>query len=189
MMGLIYYFHFHKNQAQRRNKKFKQNRWNWPIIFGRNSTSASLEHAASIFSNYRSIYQSTRRHTLVEWNLHINYHENLKSNANISFVNINILSLSFLKWICITSRSQCNDGLLTGRPGFDSRHRQDIFLYSRASRPVLGSVSPPIQWEPETLSTRDKQLGREADHSLSSSAEIKNGGAIPSLPQTSSWLN
>jgi hypothetical protein len=32
-----------------------------------------------------------------------------------------------------------------------------------------------------------KRPGRESDHSLPSSAEVKNGGAIPPLPHTSSW--
>jgi hypothetical protein len=32
-----------------------------------------------------------------------------------------------------------------------------------------------------------KRLGREADHWLQSSAEVENGGAMPSLLHTSSW--
>jgi hypothetical protein len=32
-----------------------------------------------------------------------------------------------------------------------------------------------------------KQSGHEADHSLPSSAEVKNGGALPPLPHMSSW--
>jgi hypothetical protein len=32
-----------------------------------------------------------------------------------------------------------------------------------------------------------KQPAREADHSPPSSAEVKNDGAIPPLPHTSSW--
>jgi len=34
---------------------------------------------------------------------------------------------------------------------------------------------------------RTKRLGLEADHSPPSSAEVKNEGAIPPLPNTSSW--
>jgi len=37
------------------------------------------------------------------------------------------------------------------------------------SRPVLGPTQPPIQWVPEV-----KWPGRETDHSLPSSAEVKN---------------
>jgi hypothetical protein len=32
-----------------------------------------------------------------------------------------------------------------------------------------------------------KRQGREGDHSFPYTAEIKNGGAIPPLPHTSSW--
>jgi hypothetical protein len=34
-----------------------------------------------------------------------------------------------------------------------------------------------------------KREGREADHSLPSSAEVMNGGAIHPLPYTSSWCD
>jgi hypothetical protein len=34
-----------------------------------------------------------------------------------------------------------------------------------------------------------KRPRREADNSPSSSAEVKNGGVIPTLPHTSSWLD
>jgi hypothetical protein len=40
---------------------------------------------------------------------------------------------------------------------------------------------------PYTLYTVGKGPGREADHSSLSSAEVKNGGAIPPLPYKSSW--
>jgi hypothetical protein len=37
------------------------------------------------------------------------------------------------------------------------------------------------------LFPRGKRQGREADHSPPSSADVKNGGAIPPLPPMSSW--
>jgi hypothetical protein len=46
---------------------------------------------------------------------------------------------------------------------------------------------PPIQWVPGALSPGVKRLGHEADHSPTSSAEVKNFGAIPSIPHMSSW--
>jgi hypothetical protein len=49
---------------------------------------------------------------------------------------------------------------------------------------ALGPNQPPIQWVPGVISLGVKQLGCEADHSPPSSAEIKNGGAIPPLPHT-----
>jgi hypothetical protein len=57
-----------------------------------------------------------------------------------------------------------------------------IPLYFTASRPALGLTQPPIQQVPGTLSSGVKWVGREADHSPPSSAEFKNGGAIPPLP-------
>jgi hypothetical protein len=53
---------------------------------------------------------------------------------------------------------------------------------STTSRPNLGLTQPPIQWVPGALSPGVKRPGREADHSPPSSAEVKNGGAIPPLP-------
>jgi hypothetical protein len=55
--------------------------------------------------------------------------------------------------------------------------RQDIFLSSTSSRPALGTIQPPIHWVPGVLPP-----GREVDCSPPSSAEVKNGEAIPPLP-------
>jgi hypothetical protein len=80
--------------------------------------------------------------------------------------------------------SRCSDGLRAGRPGLDSRQRQEVFLFSTASRPTLGPTQPPVQWVLED-SPRGKLKGREADHSPPSSTEVKKGGAISLLPQIS----
>jgi hypothetical protein len=85
--------------------------------------------------------------------------------------------------------SPYSDRLQDGRQGFDSRQGQEIFLYSTASRPALGPTQPPIQWVPGELSPGVKRLRREGDHSPPSSVQIKNGGAIPPLPHTSSWCS
>jgi hypothetical protein len=45
----------------------------------------------------------------------------------------------------------------------------------------------PIQWVPGALSPGVKRKGREAGHSPPSSAEVKNGGAIPPVPNMPSW--
>jgi hypothetical protein len=76
-----------------------------------------------------------------------------------------------------------------GLDGWDpnSQQRQEIFLYSTMSTLAMMLIQPPIQWVPGALSPRLKQLGHEADHSPSSSAEDKKGDAIPPLPHTSSW--
>jgi hypothetical protein len=66
-------------------------------------------------------------------------------------------------------------------PGFDSRQCK-IFLFSTGSIPTLGPTKPLIQWVPGALSPQVKRQGREADHSPSSSVEVKKDGAIPPPP-------
>jgi hypothetical protein len=80
--------------------------------------------------------------------------------------------------------SRYSDGLQARQ--LDSRQGYGIFLYSTSSRPALGSTQPPIQWTLGALSPGLKLPVREADHSAPSSAEVKNGGAIHLLPDTSS---
>jgi hypothetical protein len=65
--------------------------------------------------------------------------------------------------------SQYSAGLRVGRPGFDSRHAQDIFLSFTGSRPALRPNHTPIQWVPG-----GKRQVPEADHSPPPSAEVKN---------------
>jgi hypothetical protein len=79
---------------------------------------------------------------------------------------------------------------LTERQDTDGLDSQDsilagarFFLFSTASRPS------PIQGIPGTISPGVKRPGREGDHSPPSSAEVKNGLAIPSLSHMSSWHN
>jgi hypothetical protein len=45
----------------------------------------------------------------------------------------------------------------------------------------LGLTEPPIQWAPGALSLGVKRPGREADHSLPSSAEVKNEWSYTSI--------
>jgi hypothetical protein len=65
---------------------------------------------------------------------------------------------------------------------FDSRRGLGIFLFTTASRQVLGPTQPPIQWELGALSLGVKRSGREADYSPPSSAEIKNACSYTSTP-------
>lgn len=58
---------------------------------------------------------------------------------------------------------------------------QDIFLFSTPSRPALGPRQPPIHFV-AGVPPWVKLLGREADHSPSSTAEVKMPGGIPPLP-------
>jgi hypothetical protein len=66
---------------------------------------------------------------------------------------------------------------------FKSRQELGIFLLTTASRPVLEPTQPPIEWVPGALSLGVKRPGREADHSPSSSAEVKNAWIYTSTPQ------
>jgi hypothetical protein len=70
--------------------------------------------------------------------------------------------------------------VLDGRGSVPGKSK--IFLFSTASRPVLGSTHPPIQWVPRVVPPEVKRLGREAGHSPPSSAEVRNGGTIATLP-------
>jgi hypothetical protein len=56
------------------------------------------------------------------------------------------------------------------------------FHFSMSFRRALGSTQPPIQWVPEALSPGVKRPGREADHSLPASAEVKKMRIYTSTP-------
>jgi hypothetical protein len=62
-----------------------------------------------------------------------------------------------------------------------------IFLFTVASRMVLGHIYPPIQLVPNSLSTWMKFVGREANNSAPSNTEIENSGNVPPLLKTSLW--
>jgi hypothetical protein len=68
--------------------------------------------------------------------------------------------------------------LWAGGPGFDSWQG-----YSAVFRPALEPTYPPMQWVPGTLSPWVKRPRCEAGHSPPSGAQVKNGVAIPPLPQ------
>jgi hypothetical protein len=51
-----------------------------------------------------------------------------------------------------------------------------------ASTPALGPTEPFIQRVSAVASLGVKRTGSEADRSPPSSAEVKNGGAVPPLP-------
>jgi hypothetical protein len=58
-----------------------------------------------------------------------------------------------------------------------------FFSTSTSSRPILGPIQTHIQWVQEALSPEIKLLEREADHSLSTTAEVKNTWIYISTPQ------
>jgi hypothetical protein len=72
---------------------------------------------------------------------------------------------------------------MIGVRGFDSRRGLRI-LFNTMSRTALEPTQPPVQWVPwEALSLGVKRLGREADHSPPSTAEVKNAWNYTSTPQ------
>jgi hypothetical protein len=60
---------------------------------------------------------------------------------------------------------------------FPARVNMGLFLFSTASRQSMGPTQPLIQWVQEA-----KQPGREADHSLPCSVQVKNAGSYTSTP-------
>jgi hypothetical protein len=75
----------------------------------------------------------------------------------------------------VGTKAGCGDSI----PG----RGKTIFLYPTVSRPALG----PLQWVHGVISLGVQRSGREANHSPTSTAEAKNGGAIPPLFHTSYW--
>jgi hypothetical protein len=72
--------------------------------------------------------------------------------------------------------------------GFDSRQGLGIFLFTTASRTALRHTHSPVQWVPGTLSLGVRRLGRQFDHSLPYSAEVKEWVELHfSSPNTPSW--
>jgi hypothetical protein len=51
---------------------------------------------------------------------------------------------------------------------------RELYLFATASRLALGPTQPPVQWILAAFSPGVKQLGYQANHSLLSSAEVKN---------------
>jgi hypothetical protein len=70
------------------------------------------------------------------------------------------------------------DRFMKGARDFDLFHS---FQTRSGAHPVSYPMGTGV------LSPEVKQSGCEADHSPHSSTTVKNGGAIPSLPHTSSW--
>ena len=62
-----------------------------------------------------------------------------------------------------------------------SQQGQGVFIFSKISRPALGSTQPPIQSVPGTVPT-GKQSGLHVDHLPSYSTEVKNEWIYSSTP-------
>jgi hypothetical protein len=105
-----------------------------------------------------------------------------------NFLNISHRNMGSLwKFASYTLSRHIRDNLGSmgaGRPSGrnSSPGRVKNFLFSKSSRLALGSTQPPIQWVPEALSPGVKRLGREADHSPPTSAEVKKMWIYTSTP-------
>jgi hypothetical protein len=92
------------------------------------------------------------------------------------------MNVSYILCYALIHKTQSRDssvGIALGY-GLDDRDFRVRFPagdgnFSRhtASRTALRPTHPPIQWAPGALSLGVKRLGREADHSSPSSAEVK----------------
>jgi hypothetical protein len=71
---------------------------------------------------------------------------------------------------CTSSRD--SHRIRAGRPGFDSKRGQEIFIFFTASRPAM------VPTEPRGV----KRPWREADHSPQSNAEVKNAWSYAFTP-------
>jgi hypothetical protein len=73
-------------------------------------------------------------------------------------------------------------------PWFDSRLKQEIYLFSKTSWPTLEPPPPTEQWGLENLSSVGgggvKRLGLQDDQSLLSSTEVQNEWSYASTPLT-----
>jgi hypothetical protein len=65
--------------------------------------------------------------------------------------------------------------------GFESKHGQEVFLFTKTSRPVLIPSQRPVQWVPGFF-VRIKRPGREDDHSLPFRAKVRNDWSYKSSP-------
>jgi hypothetical protein len=57
-----------------------------------------------------------------------------------------------------------------------------FFLFATASEPVLGRIQPPFHWVPGAVTPELKRPGREADHSPTPNAEVKNAWSYTATP-------
>jgi hypothetical protein len=138
-----------------------------------------------------SLNRSKRRINII-----LHFAESIEENHGSPHRNIRIWDLihipSNANKIVVGSNWErgCSVGIATNY-GMEDRGsipgRNKFFSTLQNLHTVLWPTQLPIQWIPEVHSSRVKWPGCEANYSLPSSTEVKNGGAISSLPHTSSW--
>jgi hypothetical protein len=88
-------------------------------------------------------------------------------------VQVLVLVLVLVRAVIAQSVWRWATGWTMGGSRVDSHRGLGIYLFTTASRTALGPTQSPIKWVPGALSLGVKRPGREADHSLPSSAEVK----------------
>jgi hypothetical protein len=121
-------------------------------------------------------YQTIRCNIPEDNHLHTCFHDNLRLHHSWFLVLYYMLPRIF---------SQYSGWPRTGRPGFDPRQRQRIFLLASASRPTLGPTQPPVQWVPGALSPGVKvRPRRDVDHPPHLAPRLRiSRGYTSSLPK------
>jgi hypothetical protein len=99
--------------------------------------------------------------------------ENFKAYTVI-FLHSSMVEMGQLSWH--------TGGVWARQPGFDSQQRQEIFLYSTASRLWFWTNQPSNPMGTGGYFPGVKRLRHEADHSPSFTTKVKNGGAILCSP-------
>jgi hypothetical protein len=103
-----------------------------------------------------------------------------KPSGCLSFEACELISLE------VAQLSWYSNRVWAGWSGFNSWQGQDSSLLHSIK---TGSGAQPVSYTMDTTGCfpRSKVAGGEADHSPPSSAEVKNGGAMPPFPHMSSW--
>jgi len=94
-----------------------------------------------------------------------------------------IIKLPLIVYLPLYKRKQDSSvrivaGIWAGRSEFYFRQGQGIFIFTTAFRPMLELIQPPIQWIPGPLCPGVNRPGREAGHSPTSSAQVKNARGL-----------
>jgi hypothetical protein len=89
---------------------------------------------------------------------------------------LHILKQFIYRTFTVCKPIDCSDGLRTGRLGFDSWQRHEIFLYSTSFGASQGPIELPAYCVPvyRDPSSEIRRPGPEAGYSSPSSAEVKN---------------
>jgi hypothetical protein len=107
-----------------------------------------------------------------------------EQNGTFDCTSIIVIFASYFQTQINSQRQKCSrDGSVSIVIGY-RLHGRGSFLDRRKDNFLFCSVQLPIQYVSEALFQRVKRPGRESDHLSPSSAEVKNGEAIPPLPHT-----